>query len=316
MDELDEQGVHGHMDAVFARERDDRAVDEVDLGAAFVDAVLEHGGTPGAREDADLVHELQDLLAVEVDPVRLRHSQPLVDDLAHDVPARAVGLDESVFDLEQHRERVDGHVHEQLAPDEHADVVRHGDVEAAFGEDRADQLHVRRILAERADDGLAVRRVQKPSAAEERAVVVRGADHDAVERHELHDLEVVPHAVLKRDHDRLRADERPIRLQRGVRLVRLHEDEQNIDRILTSVTADFRRDAERDLLVVFDHHEAVFVDLVDFRGAVVEQREVDVRVLAEVGGIETAHGSCSEDDSVQHGRPFAGGCLETNCKIM
>ena len=278
-----------------------------------MDAVLEHGGTPGAREDADLVHELQDFLAIEVDPVGLRHGQPFVDDLAHDVPARAVGLDEPVFDLEQHGERVDRHVHEQLAPDEHADVVRNGDVEAAFGEDRADQLHVGRILAERADDRLTVRRVQKPPATEERAVVVRGADHDAVERHELHDLEVVPHAVLQRDHDRLRADERPVRLQRGVRLVRLHEDQQDIDRLIAAVAADFRRDAERDLLVVFDHHEAVFVDLVDFRGAVVEQGEGDVRILAEVGGIETAHGSCSEDDGVQHGgRPFTGG-LRIEC---
>lgn len=307
MNELDEQGVYGHLDAVFARERNDRTVDEVDFGAAFVDAVLEHGRAPGAREDADLVNKLKDLLAVEVDAVGLCHRQSLVDDLAHDVPARPVGLDEAVFDLEQHGERVDGHVHEQLAPDEHADVVRNGDVEAAFGEDRADELHVRRILAERADDGFAVGGMQEMPAAEECAVVVRGADHDAVERHELHDLEVVPHAVLERDYDRLRSDKRPVRLQRGIRLVRLHEDQQDVDRLLASVSADFRGDVERDLLIVFDHQEAVFVDLVDFRGPVVKQSEADVRVFAEVGGIETAHGSCSEDDGIQHGgRPFVG----------
>ena len=159
-DQLRERAVERRVDAVAVAERDDRAVQEVDLGLAAGLDVLEHRRLVPVG-DVLAGGVVEELLGahVEHDPLRvgdgasLGHHRPgeLAGRRLGDLPVRAPG---------QRGDRVRGGVEDQLPPLGAARVRermgRHPGARARVGE-RLDRRHRRRARLERADVRVALR---------------------------------------------------------------------------------------------------------------------------------------------------------------
>lgn len=220
-----------HRDARFARGRDDLAADRVDFGAAAREHVLQHRRAMAAMVADRMLDVACDALAVDRNALRARDGGRLGRDRQRE-PRPVLMMAELIDGATRRRaQRVERRVERDLLPDRgpHVGIERAGEPRARqrVGHGRRERA-CRAVGRHHADRAGAVRahvrgpgRIGRPR---------RHADQDALERHERIQRLDVAEPVLQRQHERVRRQQRAHAVERGARVQRFGENDQQIER--------------------------------------------------------------------------------------
>lgn len=154
-----------------------------------------------------MMHHVQHFHIREVRAIGFSHIHGFADHLFGKAPCVLIFNHIGNGRFSDGRERVDGQVDEQFAPDDALDVIGNSRLEARFAQQVGDRLKMDVFFQIAADGGHTVAAVPDLAAAQIHRVVLAGADDDVLGFDVLRNLAVVACAVLQGHHQGVFAEQ-------------------------------------------------------------------------------------------------------------
>ena len=166
VDEVNDQAIVGYRHVIAASLLHDGTVDGVDFGGNAPFHILIHGRVAFSGILTDVMHHVQHFHIREVCAVCLGYIYGFTDHLFGKVPCVLIFNHIGDGRFGDGRERVDGQVDEQLAPDDALDVIGNSRLEAGFAQQVGDRLKMDVFFQIAADGGHTVAAVPDLAAAQ------------------------------------------------------------------------------------------------------------------------------------------------------